>query len=142
MKTALKRLKEAGFRLIGATNQSGVARGIVDESFVSESNDYLRKELLLDDFYYCPHHPDEKCPCRKPEPLMLLRARLQHRISLKASYVIGDKESDVMLAVKTGATGILLSATPLFEKSAASYISKDLPGAVTWILEREKNRKE
>ncbi|UCD34865.1 MAG: lipopolysaccharide heptosyltransferase II [Nitrospiraceae bacterium] len=142
VKTALKRLKEAGFRLIGATNQSGVARGIVDESFVSESNDYLRKELLLDDFYYCPHHPDEKCPCRKPEPLMLLRARLQHRISLKASYVIGDKESDVMLAVKTGATGILLSATPLFEKSAASYISKDLPGAVTWILEREKNRKE
>lgn len=138
-KRALKTLKEAGFMLIGITNQSGVARGIVDEKFVRESNEYLRNELGIDDFYYCPHHPDEGCSCRKPQPQMALKARLRHRINLRKSYVIGDKESDVLVAGKTGAVGILLSSTPLFEKSDASYIAKDLKDAASWILAREKN---
>ena len=136
-KSSLKKLKEAGFKLICVTNQSGIARGIVDRKFVIDSNAYLQKELSLDDSYYCPHHPDEKCPCRKPEPLMLLKARNRHKINLKSSYVIGDKESDVMLATNTGATGVLLSATPLFEKTGAAYIAEDLSKAVEWILEHE-----
>lgn len=135
-KKDLKKLKEAGFTLIGITNQSGIARGIVDEAFVKESNAYLQKELSIDDFYYCPHHPDDHCICRKPEPQLLLSARSRHRINLRNSYVIGDKESDVLLAQKTGATGILLSTTPLFEKSCAAYIAKDLHDAVRWITEQ------
>ncbi len=138
VKANLKRLKEAGFKLIGITNQSGIARGIVSEKFVRESNEYLQKELGLDDFYYCPHHPDERCPCRKPDTKMLLEARLKHKINLKISYVIGDKESDILLAGKAGATGILLSSTPLFEDTRASFMAKDLNDAVEWILEREK----
>ncbi len=138
-KTSMKHLKEAGFMLIGVTNQSGIARGIVDESFVKESNEYLQKELGIDAFYYCPHHPDEHCACRKPEPQMIHEARLEHRINLRASYVIGDKESDVQLAVKSGATGILLSSTPLFENTGADLIAKDLKDAVKWIGEREKD---
>jgi heptosyltransferase-2 len=63
-KENLRKLKDAGFKLIGITNQSGVARGIVNEHFVIELNAYLKKELEVDDFYYCPHHPDEHCPCR------------------------------------------------------------------------------
>lgn len=136
-KAGLKRLKEAGFKLIGVTNQSGIARGIVDEKFVKESNAYLQKELGIDDFYYCPHHPDEQCPCRKPEPQMLLKARLRHSITLRDSYVIGDKECDVLLAKKAGAQGILLSSTPLFENTTASFIAKNLNTAVEWILEKE-----
>lgn len=137
-KKSLQKLKKAGFRLIGVTNQSGIARGIVDEKFVNESNEYLSKQLGVDDFYYCPHHPDERCSCRKPEPLMPLKARLKHKINLKASYIIGDKESDVLLARKVGATGILLSSTPLFENTGASFIAKDIQDAVEWILERGK----
>jgi len=137
-KAGLKRLKEAGFKLIGITNQSGIARGIVDLKFVKESNAYLEKELGIDDFYFCPHHPDEKCSCRKPEPLLMLKARSKHRINFKTSYVIGDRESDVLLSGKTGVTSILLSPTPLFEKTGASYIAKDLNEAVEWILAREK----
>jgi heptosyltransferase-2 len=137
VKSSLKRLKEAGFKLICVTNQSGIARGIVDRKFVIDSNAYLQKELSLDDSYYCPHHPDEKCPCRKPEPVMVLKARNRHNINIKSSYVVGDKESDVMLAANTGAAGILLSATPLFEKTGAAHIAKDLISAVDWILENE-----
>jgi len=136
-KGVLKTLKEAGFMLIGITNQSGIGRGIVDETFVKESNEYLQNELGIDDFYYCPHHPDEGCTCRKPEPQMALEARLRHRINFKKSYVVGDKESDVLVAKNIGAAGILLSSTPLFETSTASYIAKDLKDAASWILSRE-----
>jgi len=137
-KKNLQQLKKAGFKLIGITNQSGIGRYTVDEKFVIESNEHLQKKLGVDDFYYCPHHPDDKCSCRKPEPLMMLSARLDHWIDLKRSYVIGDKESDVLLGKKTGATGILISSTPLFDNSSAAFISKDLSEAVGWILEREK----
>ena len=138
VKTALQKLKNTGYKLIGVTNQSGIARGIVDETFVLESNSLLQDKLAIDDFFFCPHHPDEKCPCRKPEPVMILNARLRYRISLRQSYVIGDKESDVILAKKSGATGILLSSTPLFENTSASYIAKNMSEAVDWILERDK----
>ena len=136
-KKNLQQLKKAGFKLIGVTNQSGIGRGIVDEKFVLESNEHLQKKLGIDGFYYCPHHPDDKCICRKPEPLMMLKARLDHGIDLKRSYVIGDKESDVLLAKNTGATGILISSTPLFANSCAAFIARDLKEAVDWIIERE-----
>jgi heptosyltransferase-2 len=139
-KENLRKLKDAGFKLIGITNQSGIARGIVNEHFVIELNAYLQKEVGIDDFYYCPHHPDEHCPCRKPEPMMPLLARLRHRINLKASYVIGDKELDVQLAKKIGATGILLSSETSPEDSCASFITKDLADAVEWILRREASK--
>ena len=111
----------------------------MDEKFVSESNTYLQKELGIDDFFYCPHHPDEGCGCRKPEPLMLLKARLKHRINLKASYMIGDKELDVLLGRKTGVTGILLAQeTP--QITVASYVAADINQAADWILEEEKRK--
>ncbi|RJQ19009.1 MAG: lipopolysaccharide heptosyltransferase II [Nitrospiraceae bacterium] len=136
-KASMKKLKDAGFRLIGITNQSGIARGIVGEKFLIESNAFLQKELGIDDFYYCPHHPDEHCPCRKPELMLLLKARSRHRVNLKKSYVIGDKELDVLLAHKTGATGILLSPEKP-EATTAAYVAGSLTEAVNWILQREQ----
>jgi len=138
-KESLQRLKNAGFKLIGVTNQSGIARGIVDENFVIDLNSSLQKEFGIDDFFYCPHHPDEHCPCRKPEPMMALMARLKHRINLKASYVIGDKELDVQLAHKIGSTGILLSSS-IPAETRASYVAQGLTDAVRWILEREREK--
>jgi histidinol phosphatase-like enzyme len=70
--------------------------------------------------------------------MLVLKARLKHRINLKASYVIGDKESDVLLARKVGATGILLSSAPSPLNTSASYVAKDLDEAVNWIMEKEK----
>jgi heptosyltransferase-2 len=137
-KENLQRLKEAGFKLICITNQSGIARGIVKEDFVRIVNAYLQKTLDIDDFYYCPHHPDEGCPCRKPEPMLLLKARLKHGINLKASYIIGDKESDVLLAKKVGATGVLLSPASVPLNTNASYVAKNLKESINWILEREE----
>ena len=137
VKSSLERLKETGFRLIGVSNQSGIARGIVDEGSVRESNTKLQRDLDMDGFYYCPHHPDQGCSCRKPAPLMLLKAKLKYSINLRSSYMIGDKESDVLLSRTTGVTGILLSEKAP-EETAASFVAKDLKTAADWILERER----
>jgi heptosyltransferase-2 len=130
----LERLKNAGYKLIGITNQSGIARGIATEEFVRACNAYLQKHLGIDDFYYCPHHPDDGCDYRKPGTRLVLKARLKHRINLKASYVIGDKTLDILLAKAVGARGILVQTGHDRESDDAAFIAKDLTGAVDWIL--------
>ena len=94
--------------LIGITNQSGIARGIIDEAFVRDVNRYFMDRYGFDDFLYCPHHPEDHCYCRKPSPGMLLAARARYGIDLKQSFVVGDKESDILSAEAVGARGILL----------------------------------
>ena len=127
-------LKDKGYKLIGVSNQSGIARGIVDEKFTKEVNTIFIEQYGFDDFYYCPHRPDEHCPCRKPEPEMILNARAEHSIDLKQSYVIGDKELDMLIAKSTGAKGILVLTGEGTESSNADYVAKDLDEAVKWIL--------
>jgi len=134
---AINLLKEKGIQLIGISNQSGIARGIVDEGFVKDVNNMFMKQYGFDDFYYCPHHPDEHCPCRKPEPEMLLRARAQHTINLKRSYVVGDKEADMLLAKAVGAKGILVQTGELKESQDADIIAKNLTEAVNWIIKQK-----
>jgi heptosyltransferase-2 len=131
IKEGLIKLKSKGFKLIGITNQSGIARGIVDESFIKESNKYLMREMGIDDFYYCPHHPNEHCSCRKPEPKLILQARLRHRINLRKSFVIGDRASDIMLAKQVGAKGILISQD--IPNTSAHFVAKNITEAVEWV---------
>jgi heptosyltransferase-2 len=132
-------LKQKGFKLIGVSNQSGIARGKVSEEFVKDVNSIFVKQYGFDDFYYCPHHPDDHCPCRKPEPEMLLRARVKHGIDLKRSFVVGDKEADMLLARVVGAKGILVRTGETKESSNADYTADDLTEAVDWILEHENS---
>jgi heptosyltransferase-2 len=135
---SLKILQENGFLLIGVTNQSGIARGLINENFVQQVNSIFMNQYGFDDFYYCPHHPDEHCTCRKPEPEMLLRARSKHHIDLKKSFVIGDKESDVLLAKAVGAKSILVQTGKLQESQHADYTAANLAEAVKWILNENK----
>ena len=130
----LSLLKKRGFKLIGISNQSGIARGIVQEKFVIEMNRFFIDKYGFDGFYYCPHHPDEHCPCRKPEPEMLLRARTDHGIDLKKAYVVGDKEADLLLSKAVGARGILVQTGQLNESLHADHVAKNLTEAVEWIL--------
>jgi heptosyltransferase-2 len=132
----VKLLKDKGFKLIGVTNQSGIARGIVNEDFVKEVNKLFIKQYGFDNFYYCPHHPDEHCMCRKPEPGMLLRAREEYGINLKKSYVVGDKEADMVLANAVGAKGVLVRTGEAKESQHADFIAGDLAEAVYWIAEK------
>jgi heptosyltransferase-2 len=133
----LRLLKEKGYLLIGVSNQSGIARGIVDETFVKAANKVFIDKYGFDDFYYCPHHPDERCECRKPEPEMLLRARAGHKIDMKKSYIVGDKEADMLLAKAVGAKAVLVQTGKLQESPNADCTVKNLTEAVKWILGNE-----
>jgi heptosyltransferase-2 len=131
---SVSRLREKGFRLVGISNQSGIARGIVDEAFVKEINNIFIRDYGFDAFYYCPHHPDENCPCRKPEPEMLLRARCRHKVDLRKSYIVGDKEADMLLAKAAGAKAILVITGQAKESQNADFTAGNLTEAVNFIL--------
>lgn len=128
------KLKDRGFKLIGVTNQSGIARGIVDEAFVKEVNGLLIKKLGLDGFYHCPHHPDEKCPCRKPGPFFPLRARAEHGVDLKGSYFVGDKPSDIALARAVGGRAVFVGRPGEEGAEDADFAAPGLGEAVRWII--------
>jgi heptosyltransferase-2 len=134
----LRRLKEAGFLLIGVSNQSGIARGLVEEEFVVKVNDIFTAGYGFDGFYYCPHHPQEHCSCRKPQPGLLYRARVAHGIDLKRSYVVGDKEIDMQFARAAGSKGILVKTGKDLFSAYADFVVEDIVGAVEVILSEER----
>lgn len=140
--SALSRLRQAGFSLIGVTNQSGIGRGIVDEEFVREINGYFLREHGFEAFYYCPHLSGERCSCRKPSPGMLLRSRRELGIDLRKSYMIGDKSSDVLSARAAGVRAILVGGPDAGEPgrgdSAPDFIARNLSEAVNHIIESEE----
>jgi D-glycero-D-manno-heptose 1,7-bisphosphate phosphatase len=110
---AIRKINNSGMKAVLVTNQSGVERGYFPETTVHEVHDILRAELArheakLDAIYFCPHHPDTGCECRKPRPGMLLRAQKELDIDLVNSYVIGDRYLDVDLAYAAGARSVLV----------------------------------
>ncbi|MBF0566683.1 MAG: lipopolysaccharide heptosyltransferase II [Nitrospirae bacterium] len=104
----LRELRDRGFLLIGISNQSGIARGIVSEDFTKEINQIFIDTCGFDDFLYCPHHPDDNCACRKPSPGMLLKAGALHGIDLRKSFMVGDSNSDVEAALAAGAEPVFI----------------------------------
>jgi heptosyltransferase-2 len=139
--SSLARLKEKGFSLIGVSNQSGIARGLVNADFVKRINNIFLDTYGFDAFYYCPHHPDEHCSCRKPEPGLLLDARVDYNIDLKRSFVVGDKDLDMLLARSVGATGILVRTGNDSVSLSADYAVANLVEAVDLIIRTDSMAK-
>jgi D-glycero-D-manno-heptose 1,7-bisphosphate phosphatase len=130
----LQRLRRAGLKLVLISNQSGVARGLVTQAQIRAIEERLY-ELLghrLDGVEYCFHHPDEACPCRKPEPGMLRRAARRLDIDLSRSVMVGDQESDVEAGNAAGCWTVRIGPAPA--SSAADCLAPDLTGAADWIL--------
>jgi len=116
----LKLLKEGGFLLIVVSNQSGIGRGYYKEEDFWAVNNRLQELLKpfgvqIDAFYFCPHRPEENCPCRKPKPLLVEEAAKDWEINLSESFVIGDKETDVELAFNAGCRLGIKVGPPPFE---------------------------
>jgi D-glycero-D-manno-heptose 1,7-bisphosphate phosphatase len=117
---AIRLLKQAGFRVIVVTNQSGIARGYYDEAAVDCLHRYMDEELArfgasIDAYYFCPHHPEysiddngKACECRKPQAGMLLKAAADFSLDLSASFIIGDKLADVQAGLNAGCRPILV----------------------------------
>jgi lipopolysaccharide heptosyltransferase II len=145
---ALARLKGAGAKLVVVTNQSGVGRGIVAlkdlEAIHARLQGLLEQEgAALDAIYFCPHHPDDGCHCRKPNAGMVDRAVSELELDLRRSYLIGDHSRDIQLAHRVGAKAILLTQGPIdvqaldrlkVERAMPDAVAKSMAEAVDWIL--------
>ena len=108
----LFRLKDLNFKLIIVTNQSGISRGLYTKDQMNACHDFLQQKSqnIIDDFYYAPTHPEvSESLSRKPDSLMFERAISKHNISVSDSYMIGDKERDLIPARKLGIATIILS---------------------------------
>ena len=145
---ALARLKRAGAKLVVVTNQSGVGRGIFTlkdlEAIHARLEGLLeQEEVALDAIYFCPHHPDDGCRCRKPNVGMVERAVTELQLDLRRSYLIGDHVRDIQLAKRVGAKAILLT-TDLVDAQALDAlqaaeampdaVATSMAEAVDWIL--------
>lgn len=122
---AIKALNDAGYYVFVFTNQSGVARGFFSEDDVRTLHNWMRDELArdgarIDDFRYCPHHPDgtipaytRECHWRKPQAGMVLDLMKHWPIETGHSFVIGDKQRDLDAGKAAGIEGYLFSGTDI-----------------------------
>ncbi len=141
---AIRLLNDHGFRVVVITNQSGVARGYFTEDTLSLIHQKMRDDLAaygarIDAVYYCPHHPDENCKCRKPEPALLFRAAAEMGIELGLSYMVGDDRRDVEAGKAAGCRTVLVTTGPnaanLDARSVnADYVASSLYQAAEWIV--------
>ena len=121
----IKLLKNLGFLIIVITNQSGVFRGFYTENDVKKlhkfMNDQLKKDLgvKIDDFFYAIDDPkinELNQTRRKPSPKMILEAIDKHGINKASSFLVGDKESDMIAAENAGIQGFLFEDINLFDR--------------------------
>lgn len=126
--SGLRLLQDKGFYLFIVTNQSGVKRGWVSRERVLEINRTLimrlkQNKIFIKDIGVCFHHPKELCRCRKPATFLILRLLKKYpEINITNSYVIGDKDSDVKLALNVGAKGIKVFPHTDFLKIAKNIV--------------------
>jgi D-glycero-D-manno-heptose 1,7-bisphosphate phosphatase len=110
---ALRLLRKLGYGLAVLTNQSGIARGMFTTERLCAIHERVCELLAsegvaLDGIYWCRHHPDEGCDCRKPNPGLALRAARELSFDVRQAIVIGDNVCDIELADRLGATSMLV----------------------------------
>ena len=152
---AIRLLNRAGYCTVVTTNQSAVARGIIDEGFLRKVHGEIDRRIArggarIDRYFYCPHHPEAKlesyrqlCECRKPRPGMILAAARELNLDLSRSVMVGDRRLDVASGRAAGVRTILVRTglgaaeeEDLVEGEGAQpdAILNNLMEAVGWIL--------
>lgn len=130
---ALAKAAAAGFALVGISNQSGLGRGRFGfaelESVMRRVDEVLAGAgVMLDAMYYCPHAPADGCRCRKPGPGLLEEAAAAFTWEPAASWVIGDKASDVALGRRHGLGAVLVGTG--YGAHERSLVDEAWPGDV------------
>lgn len=149
---AIARLTTAGFTVVVATNQSGLGRGLLDQTALDEIHDKMHSMVetaggRIDHVVYCPHLPDAGCDCRKPLPGLFTQIGDHYSIRLDGVPAIGDSLRDLQAAKTAGATPILVrtgngarTERELAQTDLRSEVYTDLAEASDAIIERAAAR--
>lgn len=151
---AVRRLTAAGFAVVVVTNQSGVARGLIDVDALAAIHRALVRRLAaggarLAGIYVCPHHPEigtpplrRRCRCRKPAPGMVRRAARELDLDLARSYCVGDGPGDLALAAAVGSRAVLVltghgrrTADALDGHTPVAHVAANFRAAAEWIID-------
>lgn len=154
-KKAIKILHELCYNVVVITNQSAVARGLVNEQTLIEMNNYLKQEVGVDEVFYCPHLPPKEgekellpyifdCQCRKPKIGLVDRAIRELKLDLEGSYFVGDRASDIQTGQTIGATTVLLESGYGSKRLEANvkpdFIFNDLLEFAKYMIEKHTER--
>lgn len=146
---AIARLNQSGYYVAVVSNQSGIARGLFSIEALHGMHEKMNHLLQrhgghVDVVSFCPHGPDDGCPCRKPSPGMLLQLADRLGIDLRGVPFVGDTLSDVQAATRSGATPVLVrtgKAEQLLQEREklpeSVQVFDDLRAFVDQLLERE-----
>lgn len=129
---AIALLNQWGWRVVVATNQSGVGRGLFDMDTLAAIHDKMHRAVAqaggrIDAIFFCPHAADSKCACRKPKPGMLLEIAERFNVDLNDVPVVGDSLRDLQSAVAAGAQPVLVRTG----KGAKTEADPELPPGTT-----------
>jgi D-glycero-D-manno-heptose 1,7-bisphosphate phosphatase len=110
---AIAALNQRGYRVVVATNQSGIGRGLLDIAAFNAINDKMTRQLgqvggRIDAIFFCPHAADANCDCRKPKAGMLRDIARRFGVDLKGTPAVGDSLRDLQAAHEVGAHPILV----------------------------------
>jgi len=137
VKESLKRIKKEGYKIVVITNQSGISQGLYTREDVRKCHSYMQEELnnMIDDIFYSPYHPKiSESLSRKPDTLLFEKAIAKYELDPVASWMLGDRERDLIPAKKLGMRTILVDN---FEQSEyADEYANDLPDAVNDVIFR------
>ena len=130
----LKRLKEAGFLLIVATNQPEVARGRLDRREMDRMHTLLKAAFDLDDILVCPHDEMDECTCRKPRQGMLTEARFKWNLDMEQSFMVGVHWRDAQAASSAGCVSLMIDS-PWLGSAHRDLVLPDMERIADRILE-------
>jgi D-glycero-D-manno-heptose 1,7-bisphosphate phosphatase len=150
---AIRRMCRAGCRVFVISNQAVIGRGLVSHHVVDTVNGLMLRDLdhvgaHVEAVAYCPHRPDQDCPCRKPRPALLLKLAFGHGVNLKHSVLIGDALSDLEAGTAVGCETILVLSGRGREQYARAQaqgkrdivVAKDLVEASELVLAKMGRR--
>ena len=127
-----------GLSLIIVTNQPDVARGTQTREAIEEMNAQLARDLALDGVFVCYHDSADECACRKPKAGLILQAAEAHGLDVAASFMVGDRWSDIAAGAAAGCRTLLVDR-PYSSRGRCvpDFVVDDLPAAAEIILQEQ-----
>lgn len=146
---AIAQLNRHGFRVLVVTNQSGIGRGFYDIETLDNIHEKFLRELAavggyVDEIFFCPHHPNDGCTCRKPKPGLFYKLQEKYPVNFAETFFIGDSLGDVQVAKVVGCEPLFvlsgkgdeaLSAYPEF---ASVLRFPHLTSAVDYVISKQR----